>query len=374
MKIGAIIAEYDPFHNGHKKHIQSLKKICNAIIILMSGNLTQRAEFAKFDKWTRTKAALMCGADLVLEIPSLFCCSSAEKFAYGAMGIVQKLNCVKTLSFGSECGKISVLKKIAKQCKNVDEDEKMKLYLKQGFSYPKARALTLKPFENILSMPNNILGIEYIKASMNLNLKIEFKTIKRTNSTHNSAPFKNFASSSYIRHNLNLMQKFVPKETLNLYSKKINVPDEFLFYNLKMKNLEQLKKLPDMTEGLENRVFKSIKNATNLNEFFNLTKTKRYTMSRIKRIAIYALLNIEKQLIDNLPSYSRILGFNETGKKIASIFKKNKQLMVSSNFKNIAKKFPYSTSIDSKVTDIVSMFQTKKQPQGLDFKQKPIIV
>ena len=143
MKIGAIIAEYNPLHNGHYVQIQKLKTICDAVIIILSSTIVQRGEFAIFDKWTRTKAALTCGADLVLEMPVIFSCASAEKFAHGALKIVKELNCVHTLSFGSELGKIDKLQKLAKICQTIDKTPKMKHTLKQGYSYPKARSIAV---------------------------------------------------------------------------------------------------------------------------------------------------------------------------------------------------------------------------------------
>lgn len=372
MIIGAIIAEYNPLHNGHNAHIKLLKKTCDAVIIILSGHLVQRGGFAIFDKWTRTKAALTCGADLILEMPSLFSCASAEKFAHGAIKIIKELNCVNILSFGSELGQISKLKELAQICRTIEKSPKMKQLLKQGYSYPKARTLAVnKNYANILKFPNNTLAIEYIKASLNLNLKLKFHTIKRLETTNKIQ----IANSSFIRNNLNKLETYTPKKLLTIYNnaEEIKLPKKFLFLCLKLKTLENFKNLPDVTEGLENRLFKASKKATNLSEFFQLTKTKRYTMSRLKRIATYALLNLNKNKTPTLPTYTRILGFNQTGRKIASQIKKNKNFLITSNFKKIFNNFNYSATIDTTATDIALTFQKTPKPGGMDFTNKPII-
>ena len=372
MKIGAIIAEYNPLHNGHYVQIQKLKTICDAVIIILSSTIVQRGEFAIFDKWTRTKAALTCGADLVLEMPVIFSCASAEKFAHGALKIVKELNCVHTLSFGSELGKIDKLQKLAKICQTIDKTPKMKHTLKQGYSYPKARSIAVgNKSAEILKHPNNTLAVEYIKASLNLNLKINFHTIKRL-TTINETKIKN---SAFIRLHITQTEKYVPQKTWQIYkyAEIIKFPANFLFLSLKLKTLENFKQLPDVTEGLENRLFKASKSATNINEFFQLAKTKRYTMSRLKRIAIYALLNFDKNKLTTLPTYTRILGFNNTGRKIISKIKKNTNFLISSNFKTIFKNFKYSATIDATATDIAFASTKTTKPCGSDFREKPII-
>ncbi len=375
MKVAAIIAEYDPLHNGHLKHIQTVKQLCDAVVIIMSGHLMQRGELATFDKWTRTKAALLSGADLILEIPSVFSCSSAEKFAHSAIKIVKELNFINFISFGSEIGNISKLKEVAKICQTIDKTTSMKYFLKQGFNYPTARSKAIKINSNLLNFPNNILAVEYIKASLNLKCKLNFHTIKRTDVQHNSNYQNNIASSKYIREHLDQIKNFVPKQVLNLYkNNNINFIKEYLFFNLRLKSLSSFKKLPDISEGLENRLFKASKLATNLNEFFNLVKCKRYTMSRIKRLTIYSLLNIEKNKLTNLPTYSRILGFNSTGRKLINLIKPNRNFLFSTNFKKIEQFNFYSANIDSAATDLINLFHNQPKPCLLEFKNKPIIL
>lgn len=382
MKIAAIIAEYNPFHNAHKKQLQTIKQMFDAVIVIMSGHLMQRGEFAMFNKWIRTKAAILCGADLVIEIPSIFSCASAEKFAEGAIKIVKELKIVNTLSFGSEIGQIEPLKELALICKKLELNGKIKQELKKGFSYPKARSIAIQKatgsnLNSILNQPNNILAVEYIKASINLNCPLQFHTIKRIETSHDCDKTTNcFASSKFIRNNPSYIKKYVPEEIQHLYKNKtdFNEQKKLLFFNLRIKTLNHFKKLPDVSEGLENRLFRASKQARNLEEFEKLTKTKRYTLSRIRRLEIYSLMKIKKNNLPALPTYAKILGFNQTGQKIASAAKKNKNFLFSSNFKKIAKQFPESAAIDSKATDILTMLQNKIQSCGLEFRQKPIII
>ena len=370
MKICAIIAEYNPLHNGHLNHINSVKKISDAIVIIMSGHIMQRGSLAIYDKWSRAQAALNCGADLIIELPTAFSCSSAERFAHSAIYLIKELQYINMLNFGSESGNIDQLNYLANICQKIDNTQAIKQYLKKGYNYPKARQLAIGPNAELLSFPNNTLGIEYIKACLNLNCKISVTTTKR----HPNDESNNIVSSSYIRTHMNQLHKYVPKTILNLYKYPSIFPSDLLFYKLRNMTIEDFYNLPDVTEGLEHRLYKASKNATNLDEFFELVKTKRYTMSRLRRIAYYALLNMQKTNLPKYPQYARILGFNQTGQEILSQLKEATNILVTPNFKIIAKNFPYSSSLDSKATDLFMFCQKNKKPCGLDYIKKPIII
>lgn len=163
MKVCAIIAEYNPFHCGHFFHLQKIKKLFDSVVVILSGHLTQRGEFSIFNKWTRTKMALLNGADLVLEMPSIFSCSCAEKFSHAAIKIIKELGFVTNIDFGSEIGEIEKIVELAKICRNIEKTKSMKIFLKQGFSYPKAKQLTIGQNAEILKFPNNTLSVEYVK-------------------------------------------------------------------------------------------------------------------------------------------------------------------------------------------------------------------
>lgn len=369
MKVCAIVAEYNPLHNGHLHHINSVKKTADAIVVIMSGHIMQRGSLAIYDKWSRTQAALNCGADLVIELPTAFSCSSAERFAHSAIYLIKELKYINMINFGSESGDIDKLNDLAHICQKIDKTDAINHYLKKGYSYPKARQLAIGPSAKMLSLPNNTLGVEYIKACLNLNFKISLNTTKRlTNNKSN-----NFVSSSYIRANIDQLENYVPNKILSLYKSPSKFSLDLLFYILRNMTVSDFYNLPDVTEGLEHRLYKASKSASNINEFFELVKTKRYTMSRLRRISFYALLNMQKQHLPKLPQYARVLGFNKIGQEILSQSKKATNILVTSNFKNIAKNFPYSSNLDSKATDLFMFCQKNKKPCGLDYTKKPII-
>lgn len=369
MKICAIIAEYNPLHNGHLYHINSVKKISDAVVIIMSGHIMQRGSLSMYDKWSRTQAALGCGADLVIELPTAFSCSSAERFAHSAIYLIKELKYINMLNFGSESGNIDQLNHLAHICQKIDKTQIIKQYLKKGYNYPKARQLAIGSHSKLLSLPNNTLGIEYIKACLNLNCKISITTTKRPPNNKSN----NLVNSSYIRKHIDQLNKYVPETVINLYKSPSTSPSDILFYKLRNMTIEDFYRLPDVTEGLEHRLYKASNKATNLNGFFELVKTKRYTMSRLRRIACYALLNMQKSNLPKYPQYARVLGFNQTGREILSQLKKVTNILVTPNFKNIAKNFPYSSNLDSKATDLFMFCQKNKKPCGLDYTKKAII-
>ncbi len=376
MRVCAIIAEYNPLHTGHIYQINKVKQFADAIVIILTGAITQRGEFSIFNKWTKTKAALLSGANLVLELPTIFACSCAEKFAHAAIQIIKKLKFVTDISFGSEIGDVNEIIKVAKICKNIDKTQEMKYFLKQGHSYPKARCMAIGKQGDILKYPNNLLAIEYVKACLNLNCKILFHTVKRMGANHNATKTSATASSFYIRNNINnleIIKKFIPEKLLYLYKDPIIIPDNFVFNSLRQSTKDQFLNLPDTTEGLYNRLFKISKKATSLDQFFEMAKTKRYVLTRLKRIAMYSFFNIEKQKIKSLPQYSQVLGFDFKGQKLLASCK-NQNFLFTTNFKKIYHNFPYSANLDSKATDFTMLFEKNPKPCNLNFKRKPIII
>lgn len=339
-KILAIIAEYNPFHNGHLYQLQKSKKDLNPdfTICIMTGNFCERGDASIIDKWSKTEIALKCGFDMVIELPVVYSISSAENFAEGAIKILDAFENV-TLSFGSECGNLEILNNIA----NVLYDEPKEYQtilsheLSKGLSYPKARenALLLylndiKKYANILSNPNNILGIEYLKAIKKLNSKVKPYTIKRIDAGYNSSKIKDrLASATAIRNLLKEnkdIKKLVPTPSFNIISDNINhgkiirdisVFEKEIIYTLRKMSSKDISNLQDVTEGLENPIKYAANNCNNLEDLITSIKSKRYTRSRIQRILLYSLLNITKKDIQNsykVKPYIRILGVSNRGK------------------------------------------------------------
>lgn len=345
-----IVSEYNPFHNGHLHHLNYSKKITNSsfTIAVMSGNFTQRGDTALVDKWTRAEMALKAGVDLVIELPTLYAISSAENFADGAVKILNSLGVVDYISFGSEIGEIAPLNEIAsilykepKEFSNLISRQ-----LKSGLSYPKARELAIsmyfgssRKFTEILENPNNILGIEYIKALKKHRSPIQPITIKRDYSNYNSKSVKSGVASAtairtMIEQNKNI-HYVVPYETYELMEQKqenneiiknLSAFEKQIIYTLRKMTVQEIASLPDVSEGLEFRIKEAANISTNLETLLYNIKTKRYAETRIRRILIYALLGIKQKDINmsrRVTPYIRVLGFNKHGKRIISAIATN---------------------------------------------------
>ena len=362
-KVLGIIAEYNPFHNGHLYHLDNSKKLtgCNYTIAIMSGNFTQRGSTSIIDKWEKTKIALSNGIDLIIELPVLYSISSAENFADGAIKILNSLGIVDYLSFGSETSNINILNDIANVLYNEPEEYKSILSheLKQGLSFPKARENALLNFLNddskyrdALSSPNNILGIEYLKALKKYNGAIKPICVKRFESEYNSTNFLNkIASATAIRNlvknkDFDVIKNLVPYETYSILMENVknnhvvedlDVFEKEIIYVLRKMSIEEIINLPDVSEGLEFAIKNAANLCNNINEFMNFVKSKRYTQTRLQRILLYALLGITKKDMEvskNTIPYVRVLGFNENGKKLISkISKNNSNLIIITSVK-----------------------------------------
>lgn len=374
MKIFGVVAEYNPFHSGHAYHLSSIKKQADAVVVVMSGHAMQRGELSMFDKWSRANAALLYGGDLVLELPALFSCACAERFATGAISILNSLNCIDTISFGSESNDIEHLEEIAKKCALIDDSPEMKNLLKQGYSYPKARQLAIGEGAQVLSSPNNTLGIEYIKAAINLKADFSFETIKRIGAEHDSETPHETASASYLRKNPNMFENFIPPKALNLFTDPCHLPENIVLYRLRAMSVQDFKEVPDVTEGLENRLYRASRGALSLEDFFKQVKTKRYTYSRLRRIVIHCVLGIKKQNLIEIPKAARVLGFNQTGKEILSKIKKKATIEISPDFPALYNKHESQFAFDIKATDLFTLCLETPTACGLDFTHKPIII
>ena len=320
-KVIGIIAEYNPFHNGHLYHLQKSLQMTHSSysVAVVSGNFTQRGSTSLVDKWAKAEIAIKNGIDLVLELPLLYSISSAENFAEGAIKILDSLKVVDYLSFGSESGDISTLNMVAdilykepKAYKNILSHE-----LSKGLSFPKARENALlmylndiRRFSNVLSSPNNILGIEYLKALKKLKSPIIPVTIERYNAGYHDTTYNgNVASATAIRNIVknngwDILRKVVPENTFSTLLENIKVghvvPDLSTFekqiiYNLRKMSLQEIAELPDVSEGLENAIKNAANSCNSVVEFLNIIKSKRYTNTRLQRILLYALLGITKK-------------------------------------------------------------------------------
>jgi len=351
-KVLGIIGEYNPFHNGHLYHLLKSKKATSSdyTIALISGNFTQRGDTSIVDKWVKTKLALANGIDLVIELPVLYSISSAENFAEGAIKILDSLKIVDYLSFGAEVSNIDILDDFAKVLYNEPKEYKNILQheLNKGLSFPKARENALmmylndvRKFANVLSCPNNILGIEYLKALKKSNSNIEPLSVKRVNSNYNDKNISNnFASATAIRelirnNYIEPLKQVLPKTSFSLLYeelekghivKNISAFDKEILFTLRKMSVEQISELPDVSEGLEFAIKKASDSCNTVSELINIVNSKRYTQTRIQRILLYAMLGITKKdmkISKSTNPYIRVLGFNTNGKKLLSEISKN---------------------------------------------------
>ncbi|WP_252226259.1 nucleotidyltransferase [Clostridium sp. ZBS2] len=397
--VTGIIAEYNPFHKGHQYHLSQAKINANAdsIVCVMSGNFMQRGIPAMVDKWTRTEIALKNGVDLVIELPLVYSLSSAEHFAFGSVSLLNSLNIVDNLYFGSEEGSTKILEDITDVLVKEPENYKivLKNYLNLGLPFHLSRANALSDFFksnhilDCISNSNNILGIEYIKALNLLNSKIIPLTLKREGSKYNDDSLNTtFSSATSIRNhlknkNLEHLKDFLPQESYNILNKLSfeNYPfifEEDIFKYVKYKLITDgslLKNLPDISEGLDNKILKEVLKSNSLDELILNSKSKRYTYTRLNRILTQFFIGLEKYNLLKLSKepcpYCRILGFNLKGKELLKNIKKNSTV-------NLITKIPKNNineclEIDLLGTKAYSILNPKINPMQ-DYLTSPIIL
>ena len=354
MTVAAIICEYNPFHNGHKFHIEETRKKtgADAIVAIMSGNFVQRGDIAVFPKESRAKAALQNGADLVLELPTAYSMASAEFFAKGAVKVLDVLGVVDFLSFSAECENLDVLREIAAVLSNEPSEFSALLnnFSASGLSYPSARAKAVEKFlgkekADILSSPNSLLGIEYLKALILQKSSITPVAILRKGAAHDSSETKaGIASATYIRDLIKQgesFSEFIPHSANSVFENavphSITKLEKAILCHLIKTPAEDLRKIADVGEGLENRIKAAALSSKTLDELYDVIKTKRYTHSRIRRIILSAFLGISDDERRADPRYIKILDHTETGRKIIAAAKKTATLPLLRNTSQVNK-------------------------------------
>lgn len=394
MRIAGIIAEYNPFHNGHLYQLKQTKSQgATHTIAVMSGSFVQRGDVALCSKWARAKMALLNGVDLVIELPTQYALSSANTFARAGVFLLNELG-IDLLSFGSEEGDAKTLKKVAKSITVAEQSREMSNFLKDGDSYPRAREKAVQSlygdhYAEIMTKANNALGIEYLRAINQINPNIQAVTIKREQAEHDSGiAGKDIASASYLRelvekNEISSLKQFMPSSAFAVLEHEIErglAPvmqanlNQALLYCLRKKTLEEFSLLPDVSEGLENRLYRMAQIATSVEKFYDIVKTKRYTHARIRRIAYSALLDIQKENQIGMPKYIRVLGANEKGFEILAKAKETVSIPFATKFASLYEQASSEIEIDIRATDIYSLAQPKVQPGKQDFINNTIII
>lgn len=369
MKKIGIICEYNPFHNGHIYHINKIKKMYKdcLIILVLSGNFTQRGDVSIIDKWKKTEIALNY-VDLVVELPFIFASQSADLFCKGAVEILKTLK-VDAVVFGSEENNIEKLKKISNIQDTIEYNKLVKKYLDQGDNYPTSTSKAIYSLtKETIKKPNDLLGLGYVKYLKNTN--IEPIPIKRTNDYLDENLKGNITSAASIRKALQDkkdIKKYIPKITYK-YLKNIKFIDDY-FDLIKYRIIsDDISKYQTVDEGIENRVKKYIGQCNNVKELLDKVKTKRYTYNKLRRMLIHILVGLTKEEANKMKNirYIRILGFNKNGQKYLNQIKKQIDIPIISNFKK-----DEMINIEQRVSDIYNL--KKKDDPLSEHKHKPII-
>ena len=383
MKSVGIICEYNPFHNGHLYHLTKVKEMFpnHNIILVMSGNFTERGDMSIINKWDKTDIALHYGVDLVVELPFVFASQSADIFAKGSIEILNHLN-VEYLVFGSESNDLNKLIEMAKiQLDNKKYNSLVKTYMNEGINYPTALSKALYDLTGKkIIKPNDILGVTYIREILRLKSNIKPITIKR-NDNYNCTELEDFMSSAtsirYALKNNSDVSKQVPEYVLPFLNKNLYFIDNYyslLKYNI-LNNMDNLDKFQTVDEGIDNRIKKYIINSRSLDELILKIKTKRYTYNKINRMFTHILCNFTKEEASEFENieYIRVLGFNNSGRLYLNSIKKNIKIPIITNFSSIKNKM---LDIEFRTTCVYASLLEEKDKINLiesEYKNSPII-
>ena len=351
--ITGIICELNPLHKGHKYLFDTVKQSENdAVVCCMSGNFVQRGEFAVYDKFTRARSALENGADLVIELPAAYSTLSAEGFCKAGVELLEATGIVDRLAFGAENDNIDELKEIADRLLDKDTQKKITGEMKSGISFAAARSKVLDT--DLLDHPNNILAVEYLKAT-----KLPCLAVKRIGKGHDTDDAE-YASSA-IRSKLNA------DEISSIRNCEIAVLSK-----LRTMTAQDFLKIADVSEGLENRIVEAVKNAATLDELYDLIKSKRYAHSRIRRIILRAYLGIYDAPQE--PPYIRILGFNAKGRELLSEMKKNASKPIITKLSDCDDSSLPFFEQECKYTDLYNLGYKLPRPCGTEQRSKIVII
>lgn len=403
MKAVGVIVEYNPFHHGHAYHIERAKKETKAdiVIAVMSGNFLQRGEPALISKWVRSEMALKGGVDLVFELPYAFAVQKADTFAYGAVSLLTSAKC-DSICFGSESGKIEHFYETYDflNKESIPYNQAVRQFMEKGNSYPKAMSMafeSLNPTKKLidLTMPNNILGFQYVKAAEILQSPVRMTTIKRKNANYHDEHFSSskIVSATSIRKSIfsnddsfTTIKNFLPTHTYELLLQYHHDYGGFHHWNMywpfiKLRLLhassKELKKIYEMEEGLENRLLSLAVKCETFSQFMSELKTKRYTWTRLQRLLTHILTNTTKEEMQTemkKASYLRLLGMTENGRIYLNQLKKDCELPI------ISKRSSFNHSqldMDTRAARVHAMglpLQYRQKAIDMEFSQHPIYI
>ena len=373
MKTVGIICEYNPFHNGHAKQLGAINgvKVC-----LMSGNYVQRGEPAMLDKYTRAKAAVLCGADLVLELPLTYAISSAEGFAQGGVEVLTRLGCIDGLCFGSESGEINDIMSTARLLLTEPFRAALRSELASGVSFPHARqnaVETLGGSGSVLEHPNDILAVEYCKALLTLQSPIEPMTLRREGSYHDSLQAEN-PSASVLR-TMEDWRGFVPEKALEVFEAAprytVQAGERAWLARLRAMPESEFEALPYGSEGLWRKVMRACRAEATLEDILETAKSKRYTHTRLKRMLLCAFLGISEEMLKRSAPYVRVLALNANGAAVVREARKNGSIAVINAGEN-APDAQYG-ELERRVSALYGLFR-ERQVDPADIQERVFVL
>ena len=396
MNIAGITAEYNPFHTGHAYQISALKAQLGpdtSVVAVMSGSWVQQGRPAVTDKWTRARMALNGGADLILELPTVWAAASAESFARGAVELLCRCGVIDTLCFGSETGELAPLLAAAECLDSPDYPEQLRKALEGGASFAAARQAAVEaligPAGAALASQNNNLGVEYLRALRSLHSNIKPVTIRREGAAHNSLDRtgEGFRSATQLRQHLargewEAVRPYVPAGNLDiLQSAPLADPrlgERAVLACLRKMTAEDWAKLPDAGagEGLPQRLERAGRQCQSLDDFFTLAKTRRYAMARLRRMALWAFLGLTAADVPAEPPYLRVLGFNARGREVLKQMKTTAQLPIltkPAHARELDGPGRRLFELEAQCTDLYGLFLPQLPPPGQEWTRGPII-
>lgn len=388
MAVAGVIAEFNPFHNGHKYLLSEARNAAtDGVVVVLGGNFTQRGEPALYDKHYRAAAALCNGADLVLELPIAFSLATAQTFALGGVGVLAALGPVDTLVFGSECGEIARLSAAADAVANSRTETALQGYLQKGLPFPAAREAAVRQVfgdavADVLHSPNDILGLEYLRAVRAYKAPFSCLPVPRVGNAHDAqSPSGMYASATLLREKIRAgeaVTDFMPQnayEILQTAVKRHEAPSEYTKLDtavlgfLRTASPADFTGVPDVSEGIENRILAAAKTAKTLWAVFDTAKTKRYTHARIRRVVLAAFLGLKTDLQQNGVPYLRVLGFTERGKALLRTARDTAKLPVvmrASDIETCSTAAQALFRLECKSTDIFNLTLPEIRPCGTE--------
>ena len=371
MKIVGIVAEYNPFHAGHRYHIEETRRRLGedcSVVAVMSGNFVQRGDCAITDKWTRARMALEGGADLVLELPTVWASASAEHFAFGAVSILKNAG-VEVLSFGSEDGNADLLKQVAAVLDSEEFRTALRKHLDEGLPFAVCRQRAVEDImgadgASCLSGPNNNLGVEYLKAANRLDFHPQVIAVPRVGAAHDGGAHEEYPSASHVRELI--MDGKLPME--NPASLRYN--ERGMLSLLRKMELRDFEALPDSGEGLAVRLWESVRKAETLEQVYDLTKTKRYAHARIRRMVLWACLGLKQDDRPDLPPYLRVLGANGRGRAVLREIPEDITVITKPSH---GKSIPLM-ELEARCTDQYALCRRNVMPCGAEWNTSPVIL